>query len=154
MSPHRTKRPWLGQTEAPQPSSLPEYDPECYLCPGNSRIGGQTNDKYKYTAAFENDFAAVLPPPSPVAPVAPHPLLTTEPVHGGCDVICFHPRHDLTLSRLEIVDIEKVIEEWIRVYVKRGQQEGIKYVQIFEVCASLYILVQYDIDAFLRIREQ
>lgn len=133
VSPHRTKRPWLGQTEAPQPSTLPQYDPECYLCPGNTRIGGQKNESYENTTAFENDFAAVLPPPGPLAPVAPHPLLTTEPVQGGCDVICFHPRHDLTLARLAIGDIEKVIEEWIRVYLTRGRQDRIKYVQIFEV---------------------
>ena len=82
---------------------------------------------------FENDYAAVLPPPGPSAPPPPHPLLMTEPVQGGCDVICFHPRHDLTLARLSISDIERVLEEWCTVYNKRGHQEDIKYVQIFEV---------------------
>jgi len=81
---------------------------------------------------FDNDFAAVLPAPIPVAPPAPHPLLTAEPVHGGCDVIVFHPRHDLTLARLSIPDIENVITEWCSVYKKRSAQPGIKYVQIFE----------------------
>lgn len=137
VSPHRTKRPWLGQTEALQASSLPEYDPGCFLCPGNKRIGGENNELYKNTMTFENDFAAVLPPPAPVAPIAPHPLLTTQPVQGGCDVLCFHPRHDLTLARLEVTDIEKIIEEWTRVYLKRGRQDGIKYVQIFEVCSLI-----------------
>jgi UDPglucose--hexose-1-phosphate uridylyltransferase len=133
VSPHRTKRPWQGQTEPPQPSTLPEYDPDCYLCPGNARAGGQRNDVYTHTMAFENDYAAVLPPPGPIAPPAPHPLLQTEPVQGGCDVLIFHPRHDLTLARLAIPDIQHVIDEWITVYRKRGAQEGIKYVQIFEV---------------------
>ena len=133
VSPHRTKRPWQGQTEPPQQANLPQYDPQCYLCPGNTRAGGQQNDKYEHTMVFENDYAAVLPPPGPLAPPAPHPLLTTEPLQGGCDVICFHPRHDLTLARLPIPDIERVIETWIAVYKKRGAQEGIKYVQIFEV---------------------
>lgn len=82
---------------------------------------------------FENDYAAVLPPPGPAAPRAPHPLLTTEPVQGACDVICFHPKHDLTLARLSVPDIERIIEEWCSIYNKRGTQEGIKYVQIFEV---------------------
>ncbi|ETW85634.1 hypothetical protein HETIRDRAFT_470722 [Heterobasidion irregulare TC 32-1] len=132
VSPHRTKRPWLGQTEPPQSSSLPEYDPECYLCPGNDRVGGQKNSAYDSTMVFTNDFAAVLPPPGPVAPTAPHPLLAMKPVEGGCDVIIFHPRHDLTLARLALNDIHKVIEEWIKVYKERGTQEGIKYVQIFE----------------------
>ena len=133
VSPHRTKRPWLGQTEPPQPANLPQYDPKCYLCPGNTRAGGAKNEDYKYTTVFENDYAAVLPPPGPPAPPPPHPLLMTEPVQGGCDVICFHPRHDLTLARLSISDIERVLEEWCTVYNKRGHQEDIKYVQIFEV---------------------
>ena len=81
------------------------------------------------------DFAAVLPPPGPAAPPAPHPLLTTEPVEGGCDVLCFHPRHDLTLARLGQTDIERIIEEWSNVYKKRGAQQEIKYIQIFEVSA-------------------
>lgn len=84
--------------------------------------------------SFVNDYAAVLPPPGPLAPVAPHPLLTTEPVNGACDVIIFHPRHDLTLARLAKEDILRIIDEWIAVYKKRGDQEEIKYVQIFEVC--------------------
>ncbi|KAJ7074417.1 galactose-1-phosphate uridyl transferase [Mycena amicta] len=132
VSPHRAKRPWLGQTETLQPTNLPQYDPECYLCPGNTRSGGQTNPIYQHTHTFENDFAAILPAPAPAPPVAMHPLLTAEPVHGGCDVLLFHPRHDLTLSRLALEDIEHIIEEWIAIYVKRSQQEGIKYVQIFE----------------------
>ncbi|TRM59460.1 HIT-like domain-containing protein [Schizophyllum amplum] len=132
VSPHRMKRPWKGQIEPPQPSNLPAYDPECYLCPANSRSGGQKNDAYEHTFVFENDFAAILPPPMPAAPQPPHPLLASEPVQGGCDVIIFHPRHDLTLARLAIPDIERIIDEWVGIYKRRGTQEGIEYVQIFE----------------------
>jgi UDPglucose--hexose-1-phosphate uridylyltransferase len=133
VSPHRTKRPWQGQTEPAQLSTLPRYDPECYLCPGNARAGGQRNESYEHTYVFDNDYAAVLPPPEPLSPPAPHPLLTVDPVQGGCDVLVFHPRHDLTLARLAQSDILRVIEEWVRVYRKRGAQEETKYVQIFEV---------------------
>ncbi|RDB21214.1 Galactose-1-phosphate uridylyltransferase [Hypsizygus marmoreus] len=132
VSPHRNKRPWLGQTEAPQVTSLPQYDSDCYLCPGNVRSGGQRNPVYDQTYTFVNDFAAVLPPPAPSAPLAPHPLLTTEPVHGACDVLIFHPRHDLTLARLAVEDIGRVIDQWIHIYRQRGSQDGIRYVQIFE----------------------
>ncbi|TCD67658.1 galactose-1-phosphate uridyl transferase [Steccherinum ochraceum] len=132
VSPHRNKRPWQGQVEPPQSAVLPQYDPKCYLCPGNERAGGKKNDLYEATMSFENDYAAVLPGPAPIAPVAPHPLLQTEPVHGGCDVIIFHPRHDLTLPRLAIGEVEKVVEEWERLYRARGSQEGVEYVQIFE----------------------
>ncbi|KAF7295194.1 Galactose-1-phosphate uridylyltransferase [Mycena indigotica] len=137
VSPHRAKRPWLGQTETLQPTNLPQYDPECYLCPGNTRSGGLTNPVYEQTFTFENDFAAILPPPAPAPPVPSHPLLISQPVHGGCDVILFHPRHDLTLSRLALEDIGHIIEEWIAIYVKRSMQEGIKYVQIFENKGSM-----------------
>ena len=133
VSPHRTKRPWQGQVEPPQGFNLPKYDPKCYLCPGNERAQGRRNDVYETTMSFENDFAAVLPGPAPGTPPAPHPLLQTEPVHGGCDVIVFHPRHDLTLPRLSVDEIGSVIDEWERLYKKRGTQEGVQYVQIFEV---------------------
>ncbi|KAF8228670.1 galactose-1-phosphate uridylyltransferase [Tricholoma matsutake] len=132
VSPHRTKRPWLGQTESTQVADLPEYDPRCYLCPGNTRSGGQENPKYEHTYTFENDFAALLPSPIPSAPTPSHPFFSLEPVHGACDVLIFHPRHDLTLARFSVTDIERIIDEWIRLYTLRGAQEGIKYVQIFE----------------------
>ena len=41
VSPHRTKRPWSGQVEKPMPEQRPAYEPNCYLCPGNLRAGGQ-----------------------------------------------------------------------------------------------------------------
>ncbi|KAF9228626.1 galactose-1-phosphate uridylyltransferase [Gyrodon lividus] len=132
VSPHRTKRPWLGQTEPPAPTNLPNYDKNCYLCPGNTRANGAINDDYKTTMVFENDYAAVLPPPGPVDPPSLHPLLTTEPIQGGCDVVCFHPRHDLSLPTLKVDDIVDIVEEWARIYHRRGFQDGIKYVQIFE----------------------
>lgn len=135
VSPHRNKRPWQGQTEQPQSTDLLQHDPNCYLCPGNSRSGGHRNEAYEHTMVFVNDFAAVLPPPGPAAPPEPHHLLKSEPVQGGCDVIIFHPRHDLTLARLPIPDIEHVIEEWCAAYTKRGAEDRIKYVQIFEVRA-------------------
>lgn len=126
------KRPWQGQVEPPQSAELPQYDPKCYLCPGNERAGGQRNDEYEETMTFVNDFAAVLPPPMPLNPKPSHPLLTAQPVQGACDVLIFHPRHDLTLARLPIDAIQSVIRQWCRIYASRGSQEGIEYVQIFE----------------------
>ncbi|KAH7907969.1 galactose-1-phosphate uridylyltransferase [Hygrophoropsis aurantiaca] len=137
VSPHRTKRPWLGQTEPAQPSDLPQYDPECYLCPGNTRAGGKKNDAYTSTMVFENDYSAVLPPPGPNTPVAAHPLLSAEPVQGGCDVVCFHPRHDLSLPTLSLRDVENIIATWTQIYMKRGKEPGIEYVQIFENKGSI-----------------
>ncbi|KZO95244.1 galactose-1-phosphate uridyl transferase [Calocera viscosa TUFC12733] len=132
VSPHRTKRPWLGQVDPPATEKLQEYDPKCYLCPGNSRSSGEVLPQYTETLTFPNDFPAILDGPLPAAPAPPHPLLTAEPVQGGCDVVIFHPRHDLTLALLTVGEIEKIIVEWTRIYVKRGMHPEVKYVQIFE----------------------
>jgi len=131
--PHRMKHPWNGQVELNQSTSLPEHDPDCHLCSGNQRQNGQQNGAYEHTKVFPNDYASVLPPPHPVKHSAPHPLLASEPVVGACDVLIFHPRHDLTLARLAVEDIARIINEWTSVYRRRGSQESIKYVQIFEV---------------------
>ncbi|KAL4065407.1 HIT-like domain-containing protein [Scleroderma yunnanense] len=132
VSPHRTKRPWLGQTEPTASSDSPQYDLSCYLCPGNIRAGGVKNDDYEHTMVFENDYPAILPHPGPAAPSAPHPLLAAQSIQGACDVVCFHPRHDLSLPTLSLDDVVRIVEEWTRVYTRRGTQSGIEYVQIFE----------------------
>ncbi|PFH49881.1 hypothetical protein AMATHDRAFT_146600 [Amanita thiersii Skay4041] len=140
VSPHRNKRPWLGHVEASQPASLQTYDPGCYLCPGNARAGGASsrqNPKYTGIYQFENDFPAVLTPRLRGSSVegssgAQNPLFRAEPVHGACDVLVFHPRHDLTLAMLAPEDILRIVDGWIEIYEKRGSQEGVKYVQIFE----------------------
>ncbi|KAJ2920925.1 hypothetical protein H1R20_g16167, partial [Candolleomyces eurysporus] len=137
VSPHRANRPWLGQVEDPQKYDTPAYDPKCYLCPGNPRTSGHRNPDYASIFAFPNDFAAVLPPPLPTLSSTPHPLLRIEPVVGACDVVVFHPRHDLTLAQLGDVEIMNVIEEWCKIYIERGYQPDIQHVQIFENKGSI-----------------
>ncbi len=131
--PHRMKHPWSGQVESAQSVFLPEHDPNCFLCPRNQRASGQQNGDYEHTKVFPNDYASVIPPPHPVKHSTPHTLLASEPVVGACDVLIFHPRHDLTLARLPLEDITRIIDKWVSVYKRRGSQESIKYVQIFEV---------------------
>jgi UDPglucose--hexose-1-phosphate uridylyltransferase len=58
-------------------------------------------------------------------------------VHGQCDVLIFHPRHDLTLARLSIPEIIDVISEWVNIYKLRSDSGGVKYIQIFEVIRAL-----------------
>jgi len=142
--PHRMKHPWNGQVEPPQSVLLPAHDPDCYLCPGNQRASGQKNGEYEHTKVFPNDYASVLPPPHPIMRSAPHPLLASEPVVGACDVLVFHPRHDLTLARLSLEDITRIVKEWVSVYKHRGSQESIRYVQIFEVL--FFFLLNFEIE--------
>ena len=61
VSPHRAGRPWQGQLEKVPAHHEPEYDPTCYLCPGNPRVGGVLNPRYTGTFVFDNDFAALKP---------------------------------------------------------------------------------------------
>jgi len=131
VSPHRTKRPWQGAKEEPLIEQAVEYDPECYLCPGNSRAGGKQNPPYSDTFVFVNDFSALLPD-IPEDRLASDDLFIAESEKGICKVICFSPRHDLTLSLMETPHIRKVIDVWEDEYRKLGDIPYIRYVQIFE----------------------
>ena len=131
VSPHRAKRPWQGQVEKSSLENLPQYDPTCYLCPRNERAGGLTNPDYRSTFAFDNDFAALLPDEVP-APASDHPLLASVSERGLCRVVCFSPRHDLTLPELDLPDVENVITTWTEQSVDLSKKDFIKYVQVFE----------------------
>lgn len=132
VSPHRAKRPWLGQVEKAVPNSLPAYDPNCYLCPGNLRAGGIKNDNYTGTYVFDNDFAALLPPENGILEEDDHPLMKASLETGICRVVCFSPRHDLSLPQMELPAIHSVIETWTRESVELASRDDIVYVQVFE----------------------
>jgi len=135
VSPHRLARPWQGQVEAPHVSDLPVYDPACYLCPGNARAGGERNSGYASTFAFTNDFPALLPADEGVAEepaVDGHDLLRAEPQSGLCRVLCFSPRHDLTLAQMDTSSVRAVVEAWAEETDALAHTAGIGYVQIFE----------------------
>jgi UDPglucose--hexose-1-phosphate uridylyltransferase len=129
VSPHRTQRPWQGQRETSAPSNRPAYDPQCYLCPGNKRAGDAVNPTYTEPFVFSNDYAALLPN-VPLADGAPDDLFHCEPVRGECRVICFSPRHDLTLPEMAVEDILKIVNVWANQIVELGAKY--RWVQIFE----------------------
>ena len=131
VSPHRAKRPWQGKTEDQQDESKPEYDPECYLCPGNSRAGGKQNPNYKNTFIFTNDFSALKPDTSSEE-INEQNLLIAKGEKGICRVICFSPQHNLTLPEMEVSQIREIVDVWIQEYIELGNRDYINYVQIFE----------------------
>lgn len=133
VSPQRTQRPWTGQKEVPDTSEVPVYDPNCYLCPDNRRAGGEKNPPYTTTFTFTNDYAALLPGDQLVgSPAKEDELLRAEPESGTCRVICYSPRHDLTMARMTHSVIERVIETWGQEYSTLGSIDNINHVQIFE----------------------
>ena len=123
------------RVEKPPPEVRPRYDPSCYLCPGNERASGgglrtvQRNPEYESTYVFTNDFAALLPN-TPESPAAPHPLLRSKSVQGTCRVICFSPRHDLTLPEMSVEAIRGVVDTWADQTAKLGTRY--RWVQVFE----------------------
>ncbi|ERS97473.1 galactose-1-phosphate uridylyltransferase [Sporothrix schenckii ATCC 58251] len=124
VSPHRTKRPWQGQQEAPSKNTLPEYDPQCYLCPGNKRAQGDVNPVYDDTFVFVNDYSAVKETQAAYAPAAETGkdgdleslLLRAEATTGKCYVLTFSPKHHVTLADMAAGDILPVILTWTRIY--------------------------------------
>ena len=131
VSPHRTQRPWLGQVEKRPAGNLLDYDPDCYMCPRNPRAGGRSNPGYTSTFVFENDFAA-LTPEAPEETLNEKELLVAQGERGICRVICFSPRHNLTLSQMQLREIQSVVELWVEQVADLGSLPYIRYVQIFE----------------------
>ena len=141
VSPHRALRPWLGQTEKTPRENLPAFDPSCYLCPGNNRAGGNKNPAYTGTFVFDNDFSPLLLPQNELderrkgvisGSTTEQGLFRTRPANGICRVVCFSPRHDLTLPELTQPEIEAVIHTWTDQTSDLGKKSFIQYVQVFE----------------------
>jgi UDPglucose--hexose-1-phosphate uridylyltransferase len=138
VSPHRTARPWLGEVAPLKTDSQPAYDPHCYLCPGNERAGGIRNPAYSETFVFENDFAALKAGTAGNLAdkdrfdLDSRGLIVVEPESGICRVLCFSPRHDLTLATMTSPQIESIVRSWIEQFRELGEMKGIRHVQIFE----------------------
>ena len=133
VSPHRTKRPWQGKVEKAAEDKRPQYDKGCYLCPGNERAGGKVNPDYKDTFVFTNDFAALLKDTPDFE--KQDDLFSFEAVRGTCRVICFSPRHDLTLAEMDVPAIRQVVDLWAEQYSELSQEYT--WVQIFETKGSI-----------------
>ena len=161
VSPQRNARPWQGQVDPPPADTAPAFDPICYLCPGNERAHGVRNPRYTSTFAFDNDFAALLPQDAELRtqdaelrtqnselrtenlePRTTNPerrtqnldqdLLVARGERGVCRVVCFSPRHDLTLARMETPAIRAVVETWIEEYQSLAAIPWVQYALVFE----------------------
>lgn len=129
VSPHRNRRPWQGRVEPTPAVNRPQYDPQCYLCPGNVRANGEHNPQYRSTYVFTNDFPAFLPEVTRAA-AEQHPLLQAQTQQGTCRVMCFSPRHDLTLAQMPVAEIRGVVDTWAEQVTELGQRWS--WVQVFE----------------------
>jgi UDPglucose--hexose-1-phosphate uridylyltransferase len=133
VSPHRTQRPWQGQTEDKGAVPQIEYDRACYLCPSNTRAGGKQTPAYSGTYVFENDYAALRKDvPQAEFDLNNAGLLRAATERGVCRVLCFDPRHDLTLATMSVEGIRRVVDEWAHQEAELAALDHIEYVQIFE----------------------
>ncbi len=130
-SPHRLERPWQGKVEDAPAETRPEFDESCHLCPGNVRANGQRNPVYTSTFVFDNDFPALLPQ-SAAGSTDEGGLLVAEPATGRCRVICFSPRHDLTLAEMSVAETRPVVDAWAHETGVLGSDPRVRYVQVFE----------------------
>ena len=131
VSPHRTQRPWQGKTEQNSHQQIPSYKPDCYLCPKNERANGNRNPDYSSTFVFDNDFSA-LKNDSELLDINESELLKVKSEKGICRVVCFSPKHNITLAQLEVADIVNVVKTWQDEYSTLGSKPFINYIQIFE----------------------
>ena len=131
VSPHRAKRPWQGQQETPNQEVLPSYDPTCYLCPGNERTSGDVNPQYQSAYAFNNDFPALMKD-EVSGGHEKDSFFISKPERGLNKVICFSPKHHVTLPEMEVSEIVDVVKLWQQQYQELGQIDYINHVQIFE----------------------
>ena len=129
VSPHRAKRPWQGQQEAVSDEVLPAHDPDCFLCPGNTRVTGDVNPQYSGTHVFTYDCAALMPD-TPFAQKSTDPLMRLESARGTSRVICFSPDHSKTLPQLSVEALTEIVKTWQEQSADLGKTYP--WVQVFE----------------------
>ena len=127
VSPHRRERPWQGELES-SGSMRSSFDPDCYLCPGNVRANGEANPNYAETFVFANDFPALIP--DAAVEDGPTGLTWAKPVRGECRVVCYSPRHDLTMAEMPVEAIRRVVDVWSEQIAELGERYA--SVQVFE----------------------
>ncbi|QZD91898.1 UDP-glucose--hexose-1-phosphate uridylyltransferase [Qipengyuania xiapuensis] len=127
VSPHRAKRPWQGEQADVPPADAPEYDPDCYLCPGNTRTGGEANPAYSAAFVFPNDFPALL---DDGEEAGASELFETMPARGEARVVCYSPNHSHTLARMDDTGRRAVVECWCDLSAELGAKWA--HVQLFE----------------------
>lgn len=125
-----SNRPWSGEIVKSKADELPEFDPSCYLCPEVTRASGITNPGYTKPYAFTNDFASFSLEAPDVHSYSTFEIV--EPVHGTCRVICYSPKHNITLAEMPENEVKDVIQLWKNEYSELSSHELIHNVLIFE----------------------
>lgn len=117
FAPATDVRPWNGAVVKVEEQVGPIHDPGCHLCPGARRSTGVENPRYAGTFVFDNDFAS---------------LTLDAQARGVCRVVCFDPRHNVTLADMAPREIEGVLRTLAEQFRDLSSIAGMEYVMIFE----------------------
>lgn len=128
---HRQDRPWIGERVLPTAGVLPSHDLTCTLCPRNGRVSGAVNPDYESVFVFDNDRPCVGPDAPRDLARAPG-IYKNRPAIGFARVVCFTPRHDLTLAELDVAAVDDVLKCWQQQYLELGRHPEVRHVLIFE----------------------
>jgi len=128
---HRQSRPWSGAEITNQAPRPPAFDAGCYLCPGNTRVGGAQNPRYAATFVFDNDHPCVGEN-APRDLVPPGGIYRSRPATGVARVVCYSPRHDLTLAELDVDGVDALLRTWQEQMRELATHPDVSYVLIFE----------------------
>jgi len=128
---HRQDRPWNGSTVEHEHQPLPSYVPDCYLCPGNTRVSGKRNSEYTHAFVFDNDHPCVGSD-APLELVPAHGPNRNQPAQGLARVVCYSPQHNLTLAELKLWEVENLVRVWQEQYIDLASREEINHVLTFE----------------------
>jgi UDPglucose--hexose-1-phosphate uridylyltransferase len=131
LAAHRQNRPWIGATIETREESIPAYLPDCYLCPGNSRISGVVNPEYEQTYVFDNDHPCVGQDAPHVLATPPSPY-RVRPARGYARVFCYSPCHNLTLAEMPVNAISEIVQVWQQQTLDLGNRPDVKCVLNFE----------------------
>jgi len=132
ISSHRNERPWQGERVAEAERSLPSYVPDCYLCPGNARSSGRRNERYSGVFVFDNDHPCVGPGAPSAPPAPPAAVYRSSAAGGSARVVCYTPRHDVTLSQLPESEVLALLQVLQAQYRELGARDDVRHVLVFE----------------------
>ena len=102
-----------------KPNTLPDQGPDERAPSVGSSLHGVISGPHQIAQAYE----AVGSVPA---------WLSTHPVDGVCRVICYSPRHDLSIAQLGADRVAEVVETWASQVAELSAMPGISYVQLFE----------------------
>ncbi len=131
VSAGRDSRPWLGEHVITASEKLLKHVEDCTFCPRNQRISGEHNPDYRGVFVFDNDVPCVGPE-APTVFEAPGGIYRVQAAIGLSRVVCYTPRHDLTLAEQEINEIDDLLASWQEQYDNLGARPEVNHVLTFE----------------------